>query len=87
MARSIDRINITGFVNTGQTWQMARYTFTLQIDWVDDAGVKHTYGPTAHSFPDDLVDMPLAVRREFAEKMIEVVVRVSLGVNTWEQYT
>lgn len=87
MAQSIDEINITNFVNTGQTRQMNRYTFVLEIKWTDNQGIKQTYGPTIHDFPDDLSTMPLEVRRAFVEKMITAVVRVSLGIDTWEIYT
>lgn len=86
MARSIDEINITNFVNTGQTTPMARYTFTLEIKYTNDAGVRQTYGPTTHAFPNDLASMPLTVRRRFAEEMIKAVVRVQLGIDSWEQY-
>lgn len=86
MTRSIDEINITNFVDTGLTTPMARYTFSLQIKWTDDSGVKRTNGPTTYTFPNDLATMPLLVRRRFAEDMITAMVRVTLGIDTWEQY-
>ena len=86
MARSVDEINIANWVNTGQTRQMARYTFTLEIKWTDNQRVKRTHGPQTYSFPDDLTAMPLAVRRRFANEMIIATVRVALGIDTWEQY-
>lgn len=86
MARSIDEVNITNFVNTGLTTAMARYTFVLEIKYTNDAGVQQTYGPAIHTFPNDLATMPLAARRAFAEAMIKAVVRVQLGIDTWEQY-
>lgn len=86
MARSIDEINITNFVNTGLTTAFSRYTFTLEIKYTDDAGVKRTHGPQTYTFPNDLTAMPLAVRRAFAEKMITAVARVTLGIDTWEMY-
>lgn len=86
MARSVDEINITNFQDTGQTRQIARYTFNLEVKWTDDQGVKHSYGPAIHDFPTDLATMPLIVRRAFAEQMIIAVVRVTLGIDTWEAY-
>lgn len=86
MARSVDEINITNFVNTGLTTALPRYTFTLQIKYTDNAGVKQTYGPTTQTYPNDLAAMPLAVRRAFAEKMIMATVRVTLGIDDWEAY-
>jgi len=85
-ARSVDEINITNWVDTGQTRQMARYTFTLQIKWTDEQGVKRTHGPQTYDFPTDLAPMPLAVRRRFANEMIVAAARVALGIDTWEQY-
>jgi hypothetical protein len=87
MARSVDEINITNFVNTGLTTPLPRYTFTLQIKYTNDAGVKQTHGPQTYTYPNDLAAMPLNVRRAFAEKMITATARVSLGIDTWEQYT
>lgn len=85
-ARSVDQINITDFVDTGQTRQMARYFFTLEVNWTDLEGEKHTHGPQQYEFPTDLVSMPLNVRRRFAEEMIIAVARVTLGIDDWEQY-
>lgn len=86
MARSVDEINITNFVDTGLTTPLSRYTFTLQIKYTTDAGVKQTYGPATHTFPNDLATMPLFVRRKFAEEMIKAVVRVQLNIDDWENY-
>lgn len=84
MARSVDEVNITNFVNTGLTTPMARYTFVLEIKYTADNGTQQTYGPTTHTFPNDLASMPLAVRRRFAEEMIKATVRVTLGIDSWE---
>jgi hypothetical protein len=86
MARSVDEINVTNFVNTGATTPMARYTFVLEIKYTNDAGVKQTHGPQTYTFPNDLATMPLAVRRKFAEEMIKATVRVALGIDDWEDY-
>lgn len=85
-ARSIDAINITNFVNTGQNGQIARYTFSLEIIYTDMNGVRQTHGPVTRTFPNELTTMPLAVRRRFAEDMIKAVVMVGLGIATWEDY-
>jgi hypothetical protein len=87
MARSVDEINITNFVNTGLTTPLPRYTFTLHIKWTNDAGVQQTHGPQTYTYPNDLAAMPLNVRRAFAEKMITATARVALGIDTWEMYT
>lgn len=86
MARSIDEINVTNFVNTGQTTALPRYTFTLEIKYTDNAGVKRTHGPQTYTYPNDLASMPLVVRRKFAEMMITAVARVTLGIDDWEAY-
>lgn len=85
MARSVDEINITNFVDTGATTPFDRYTFDLQIKWTDDAGVDQEYN-NSQTFPNDLAAMPLLVRRKFAEEMIRATVRVFLGIDAWENY-
>ncbi len=85
-ARSVDEINISNFVDTGLTTSMSRYTFTLEIKWTDHDGVKHMHGPQTYTFPNDLLSMPLNVRQKHAEEMIQEVVRVILGINTWEDF-
>lgn len=86
MARSVDELNITNFVDTGLTTAFSRYQFTLEIKWTDDDGIPHTHGPQQYTFPNDLAAMPLAVRRKFAEQMIQTTVRVALGIDTWDVY-
>ena len=86
MARSVDEINITNWVNTGLTTPFSRYTFTLEIKWTDDQGVHRTHGQQTYTFPNDLAAMPLLVRRRFANEMIVATARVALGIDTWEQY-
>lgn len=85
-ARSVDEINISNFVNTGQTTPLPRYTFTLHIKYTDTNGVAREHGPQTYTYPNDLAAMPLAVRRAFAEKMITATARVALGIDTWEMY-
>lgn len=82
----INELNINNFVNTGLTTALPRYTFSVGIKWTDDENQPHTYGPTQHTYPNDLATMPLSVRRAFAEKMITAVIRVTLGVDSWEMY-
>lgn len=84
-ARSVDELNIKNFVNTGATTPFSRYTFTLEIKWTDNAGVKHVHGPQTYTFPNDLASMPLAVRKKFAIQMIAATARVTLGIDDWEQ--
>lgn len=86
MARSVDEINITNFVDTGQNGQISRYQFTLEVKWTDDQGIEHTHGPQQYTFPNALASMPMRIRRRFAEQMIEATARVALGISSWEDY-
>ena len=86
MAKQLQEINISNFVNTGQTTPFQRYTFVLEIQWIDENGVEHVHGPQTYTFPNDLASMPLAVRRAFAEQMITATARVALGLDDWNMY-
>lgn len=85
MAR-VTELNITNFVNTGLNTSIARYTFTLEIKYIDNAGVARVHGPQTYTYPNDLTAMPLSVRKRFAIDMINATARVVLGVDTWEMY-
>ena len=85
-AKQLHELHITNFVNTGLTTPFSRYTFTLRIEWENEAGERKTHGPQTYTFPNDLAAMPLAVRRAFAEQMITATARVALGLNTWSDY-
>lgn len=82
----VNELNITNFVSTGQNTPIARYTFTLEVKYTDDAGVARTHGPQTYTYPNDLAAMPLAVRKAFAIQMIAATARVFLGIDTWENY-
>ena len=84
--RSVDGVYITSITDTGLTTAMKRITFNLKIVYTTSDGVKHTYGPTLQTFPNDLATMPLVVQKAFAVQMITAFVRVTLGIDTWEQY-
>ena len=86
MARSVDEVNITNWVDTGATTPFSRYRFTLEIKWTDDQGVKRTHGPQIYTFPNDLAAMPLLVRKRFANEMIVATARVALGIDNWANY-
>lgn len=83
---TINELNITNFVDTGQTTPMARYTFTLHVKYTNDAGAALTHGPVTKTFPNDLTAMPLSVRKKFAIQMIDATVRVALGIASWADY-
>lgn len=85
MTRSVDEINITNFVDTGLTTPLDRYIFDVEIKWTSDDGVQHEHS-TSRTFPNALLAMPLAIRKEFAIQMLIAVARVELGVNSWEDY-
>lgn len=82
----ISELNITNFVNTGLTTAIPRYTFTLEIKYVDNAGVSRTHGPQSYTYPNGIAAMPENVRQAFAYKMIDATARVALGIATWDDY-
>jgi len=82
---SVHEINITNWTETGKQVRIDQYTFDLQIKWTDDAGVYHEWSGTP-LYPNDLSDMPLLVRRAFADQQVLAKVRVSLGIDEWENY-
>lgn len=84
MARSVDEVNITNFVNTGLTTPLDRYTFDIEIKWTV-AGVPNTHAST-RTFPNALSAMPLAVKKAFALQMLMATARVELGIDAWEDY-
>lgn len=86
MARQVTELNITNFQETGATTAIARYTFNLEIKYIDNQGVARVHGPQQYTYPNALAPMPLNVRRAFAEKMIEAVARVALGIAEWRDY-
>lgn len=83
----IHELNITNFQNTGLVTPFPRYTFELEVKWTDDDGVNRTHGPQTYTFPNDLAGMPPPVQREFAERMIEAKVRVTIGEANWDEYS
>lgn len=83
---SINEINISNFVATGLTTAIPRYTFTLEIKWVEDDGTPRVHGPQTYTYPNDIATMPLAVRRRFAIDMINATARVAIGVAQWSEY-
>lgn len=82
----VAEFNISNFVNTGLTTPLPRYTFTLEVKYMDDAGVARTHGPQTYTYPNDLASMPLVVRKAFAIKMIDAAARVALGLAQWSDY-
>lgn len=84
--RSVNEINITNWTVTGANVPFPQYQFNLEIKWTDENGVQHTHGPQQYRFPNDIANMPLEIRRAFAEQMIIATARVTLGVNSWEDY-
>ncbi|HSG61591.1 MAG TPA: hypothetical protein VLA24_09175 [Pseudomonadales bacterium] len=82
---TVTNITISNFVETGNKTPLDRYTFDLEMEWVDGVGGEHTYAHS-HTFPNDLAPMPLNARRYFAEQMIAAVSKVSIGAASWEDY-
>lgn len=85
MTRSVDEINITNFVDTGLTTPLNRYTFDLEVKWTADDGTKNEHSSN-RVFPNALTSMPLSVRRRYAIEMIVAIVRVEMGLDSWEDY-
>lgn len=85
MTRSIDEINITNWANLGTTTPIERRSFTLEVKWTRDDGTKGTH-TSSRTFPAALSTMPLAVLHRFVTEMVIAVVRVELGLATWEDY-
>jgi hypothetical protein len=85
MARSVDEINITNWQVLPQTTAITRRSFNIEIKWTRDDGTKGTHS-SLRTFPAALSAMPNEVLRRFVEQMICAIVRVELGIDTWEQY-
>lgn len=85
MVRSIDEANITNWVDTGASTRIDRYQFDLEVKWTGSDGVKHQHNDT-YTYPNDLADAPLGVKRVWAEEQIMAAVMVQLGIHSWEDY-
>lgn len=86
-AQSVDRIDITDWSVTGRNVQIPQYQFTLEIWWTDSDGLARHQPPQVYQYPNDISAMPLNVRKAFANAMIVATVRVTLGIDTWEQHS
>jgi len=80
VARSVNELNITDWHLTGKSAPLPQHKFKLEIKWTDSSGNKHAHSGTYH-FPDDIVDMPMAMQKRFAEDMTVAVVRIVLGID------
>lgn len=85
MVRTVEEINITNWQATGSNVPILQYQFDLEIKWTDTDGNPHIHNGT-YRYPNDISDMPLNVRRRYAEDMIIAQVRVTLGINEWDDY-
>lgn len=81
-ARSVDRIDFTNIVDTGLTTAIKRYTFSLEFWWKDSRGMAHHYGPTTHTWPNDLSTVPDRRMRQWAIELVIQAIRWRLGVDT-----
>lgn len=84
-ARSVDQVNIGGWQKTGPTPPVDQWSVDIMVKWTDTEGGHHEYEGT-HFFPNELAGMPLASLRHFMERMIMAAVRVTLGIDSWEDY-
>jgi len=85
LARSVEEINVTNWSVTGLNVSIPQYRFDLEVKWTDNDGVPHVHTGT-YRYPNDIASMPLNVRRRYAEDMIIAAVRVTLGINVWDDY-
>lgn len=84
-ARNVDQILIQNWQKTGPTPPVDQWSVDIEVKWTDTDGNHHEYAGT-HLFPNELASMPLRSLRFFMEKMIIAAVRVTLGIDTWEDY-
>lgn len=84
---TVNELNITQFTNTGLTTAIPRWTFQLHIKYTDDSGVLRTYGPATHTWPNDLTGIPTNVQNKFMQQIITAKVRVTLGIDSWDDYS
>jgi len=85
MARSVQEINVTNWIQTAPTVKIQQYQFDLEVKWTDNDGVPHVHNGT-YRYPNDIASMPLNVLRRYAEDMIIATARVTLGIDTWNDY-
>lgn len=85
MVRSVEAITITNWQQTGSNVPFPQYQFDLEISWTDNQGNPQTHTGT-YRFPNDISDMPLSVRRRYAEEMVIAAARVQLGIDEWPDY-
>ena len=84
-ARSVDEINITNVAQTGTNARVDRYSFDIEVKWTSPDGSKHEHSDT-YTWPGVLADVPNNVVREFMQEMVIAKVRVTLGIDEWENY-
>lgn len=82
---SVNELNITNFIQSGNT-SIPRWTFSVQVKYTLDDGVLRTYGPTTHTWPNDLTGIPTDVQQKMMTSIIDAKTRVSLGLATWDDY-
>lgn len=83
---SVNELNITNFQATGLNTSIPRYTFLLEMKYTLDDGVLRTYGPTTHTWPNDLTGIPLDVQQKMITGIIDAKARVSVGAASWDDY-
>ncbi len=86
MVRSVEEVNITNWQTTGSNVSIPQYQFDIEIKWTDNDEQPHIHIDT-YRYPNDLSDMPLNVRRRYAEEMVIATARVRLGIDEWSDYS
>lgn len=85
MPGSVNELNITNFVQSGNT-SIPRWTFSLNVKYTLEDGVLRTYGPATHTWPNDLTGIPTDVQQKMMREIITAKTRVSLGISDWDEY-
>lgn len=85
MPGSVNELNISNFSQSGNT-SIPRWTFQLTVKYTLEDGILRTYGPTTHTWPNDLTGIPTDVQNKFMSDIIGAKTRVALGVSTWDDY-
>ena len=84
-ARSVDEINISNVTNLGTTVPVDQYSFDIEVKWTDLTGGKHTHSDT-YVWPNVLSSVPNNVVKAFMQEMVIAVVRVTLGIDDWDDF-
>jgi len=84
-ARNVDQILIQNWQETGPTPPVPQWSVDITVRWTDLDGNSHEHSGT-YLFPNELAGIPPRTLRHFMEEIIISKVRVTLGIDSWEDY-